>query len=623
MKFRLDCRLPFPADLFWSIRATPGFMNFVVEDGLLKAMTGTASTSAPDPRALDGVLPAAGGSPAPVTAAGEQPRRDIRTRQQTYTPARVEMPDLVRGIVGQTLFEVTDSQTWDASPDAPTVQAFRITPSFLSSLCTTSGVLSVQPAAPLPGGDTSGGDGGGDSPATPAGVPAVPTVGGTPISWCTHVVDGTARVRLVGVGVWVERAMLHNLRLFYADYPATVDRFRGWLLRRHGRPGDGGGDAALARAVWRFRVAEGGEFAPLSRPVVSRRRRRQPAAGATEGASSEAEGASALGSDGDVSSREEAGSWSEYHSVATDHSDYASAVEVVVDHSPVASAVAAAAVGVAGWTSEGNSTSDSDSDSDSPVAVGVPPCRCGAMANVAIPRGETSRRAQARGAGPPRRRRSLTPLSGSASDADIDDAAGITSMRISGGSSCGGTGSESDIGSAATAGSARSGGSGRLRPRVVRRHHRKTATAADTAVPLPPSSSGSYRRHRRRRRAFAASAVSAGSSLSPARSALSIGVEELMGRDAPPPSPPPPSLPPSPPPPPLSASAALPPTAVRPMGVRLGSGGGVMVARGGPAARACRVAMAIAVVSAVAVLAARAGGRGDGWASDDGSEDGW
>ncbi|KAK1869926.1 hypothetical protein I4F81_012391 [Pyropia yezoensis] len=229
MKFRLDCRLPFPADLFWSIRATPGFMNFVVEDGLLRAMTGTTSTPAADARALDG---------------------DIRTRQQTYTPARVEMPDLVRGIVGQTLFEVTDTQTWNASPGAPTVQAFRITPSFLSSLCTTAGVLSVRPAPP----------------------PGAPDLGG--------------------------------------------------------------------------------EFAPPSPPVSLPWRR--PAAVAVAGAAagvSPARAADASGSeDGDASSREGAGGWSEYHSVATDDSDYASAVESAVGGPPAATAVSAASG--SGWTSD-------------------------------------------------------------------------------------------------------------------------------------------------------------------------------------------------------------------------------------------------------------------------------
>ncbi|OSX75802.1 hypothetical protein BU14_0219s0002 [Porphyra umbilicalis] len=152
------------------------------------------------------------------------------------------MPDFVRSLVGPTLFEVTDEQVWDAAPGAPPVQSFRITPSFLTQLSTTYGVLSVRPAAAEPGS-------GGDAPPLPADVAARPTIGGAPVSWCTHTIDGTARVRLVGVGGFVERSILHNLRLFYHEYPATIDRFRGWLLTAWGRPGMGGGPGARARRV--------------------------------------------------------------------------------------------------------------------------------------------------------------------------------------------------------------------------------------------------------------------------------------------------------------------------------------------------------------------------------------
>ncbi|CDF38127.1 unnamed protein product [Chondrus crispus] len=43
---------------------------------------------------------------------------------------------------------------------------------------------------------------------------------------CVHVVSGETRVSILTVGWFVERAIVHNLKNFYAMYPASVMRFR-------------------------------------------------------------------------------------------------------------------------------------------------------------------------------------------------------------------------------------------------------------------------------------------------------------------------------------------------------------------------------------------------------------
>lgn len=46
-----------------------------------------------------------------------------------------------------------------------------------------------------------------------------------------HVVSGDTRVSILTLGWFIERAIVHNLRMFYKIYPATVTRFRQKLYK--------------------------------------------------------------------------------------------------------------------------------------------------------------------------------------------------------------------------------------------------------------------------------------------------------------------------------------------------------------------------------------------------------
>jgi len=84
-----------------------------------------------------------------------------------------------------------------------------------------------------------------------AGAAAAPP-GSTPADVCAHRVDGTATVRVVYFGGFVEGAIVDNLRAFYARYPGCVGRFCAWLVGAYGADADGGGVPALRAAAGRY-----------------------------------------------------------------------------------------------------------------------------------------------------------------------------------------------------------------------------------------------------------------------------------------------------------------------------------------------------------------------------------
>jgi hypothetical protein len=199
VRFEVSCTLPFSRRDFWRLRATPTFMSYIVRDGLLRTFTSTPATSQPD-----------GSS----------------TRQQSYVPANVDCPAVVRAVVGDTAFGVTDTQRWN-DDERLYVQEFTIRPSFLSALSRTEGTLALE-VVPAVVEDDEDGDGSG---ASTEGDGELDEDCGA--EQCAHVVRGEVRVSILTVGWFVERAIAHNLRLFYDDYPKTVGRFRRFIVEEY------------------------------------------------------------------------------------------------------------------------------------------------------------------------------------------------------------------------------------------------------------------------------------------------------------------------------------------------------------------------------------------------------
>lgn len=117
VRFNIQCPLAFPAEQFWRIRDTPSFLDFIVVDGLLKKIR--------------------------VTTPEQQPDGQM-TRLQHYCPANVHCPDIIRAVVGDTMFAVADEQRW-IEEERPYKINFFIRPSFLKNISRTFGELIIQP----------------------------------------------------------------------------------------------------------------------------------------------------------------------------------------------------------------------------------------------------------------------------------------------------------------------------------------------------------------------------------------------------------------------------------------------------------------------------------------------
>lgn len=322
VRFNIECELSFPQRQFWLIRDTPTFTRFIIEDRLLKSLSASPPTSPP----LD---PSSEPSEHDRHAFYDRPDHqhpDWRTRTQHYSPRSVDCPDLIRPVVGDTLFNVSDTQYWNETL-RPFHLAFNITPTFLTDLSSTRGDLTIEHfpprrqrpacpdtarrhaarvrhnprwaalydvAAPSPspsdtdeydddddddddeascssassdarkpaGTGTAARDGvhakedGGDDDATEdqendlvkQAIELLPADDKS-----IHRIVGTTRVRILTVGWFVERAVVHNLRLFYAHYARTVYRFRCKLYRDFAA---GDPSVPVAVVVQRFLDAE-------------------------------------------------------------------------------------------------------------------------------------------------------------------------------------------------------------------------------------------------------------------------------------------------------------------------------------------------------------------------------
>eukprot|EP00177_Eucheuma_denticulatum_P001965 GFKZ01003515.1.p2 GENE.GFKZ01003515.1~~GFKZ01003515.1.p2 ORF type:complete len:328 (-),score=34.64 GFKZ01003515.1:2483-3466(-) len=267
VRFHFEIVLPFSRDDFWRLRASPSFLNFIVADGLMKEMS---------------------------TTPGDIDHEGYSTRIQTYCPVKVDCPPLVRNVVGDTMFAVQDYQRWNDHLE-PYRQQFSIRPSFLSGVFKSYGILRLEnfQDSSYPIADASSNRHGPEDPhlarvlcdadscdraasSTPmddATCPESETVSEEhlssagastdaessdsgdqsdgsdvdvlddsldshailaampPSEKCRHIVDGDTRVSILTLGWFVERSIVHNLRIFYKLYPATVIRFRRKLYK--------------------------------------------------------------------------------------------------------------------------------------------------------------------------------------------------------------------------------------------------------------------------------------------------------------------------------------------------------------------------------------------------------
>jgi hypothetical protein len=236
VRFEIPCVLPFSREDFWRLRSCPSFLAFIVSDGLLKSLEATQPTVGADGWA---------------------------TREQTYVPANVDCPAVVRAVVGETRFGVTDIQRWN-DVEAPFVQEFAIRPSFLSALSRTWGTLTVEDvgdgdvaldvvaAEAYDEAEDEGYGYGGEDESTRSTASAGASTEGDGDAddddfngeRCKHTVRGEARVSILTVGWFVERAIIHNLRLFYNEYPKSVARFRTRIVNEYAN-----GDASIDISV--------------------------------------------------------------------------------------------------------------------------------------------------------------------------------------------------------------------------------------------------------------------------------------------------------------------------------------------------------------------------------------
>jgi len=220
MDFSISCELPLSARDMWRIRASAGSKG-PDEDGYHK-------------------------------------------RTQRYVPTKVDCPDFLRRIIGDALFDVTDEQKWNEDdPDVPYCQHFSIRPTHLANFCVTTGQLKLAsvPADDNPNNGNNTDDNlddvtddecesdvsqsSSDGDASPLSLFSyVP-----PHERCTHVVEGTTKVNLPAAGWAVERAIIHNLRVFYEIYPTAVGNFRKKLYEKFS---NGNHNLSISEVIDRF-----------------------------------------------------------------------------------------------------------------------------------------------------------------------------------------------------------------------------------------------------------------------------------------------------------------------------------------------------------------------------------
>ncbi|KAJ8906492.1 hypothetical protein NDN08_002985 [Rhodosorus marinus] len=171
LEFEVVCELDFDRESYWKVKATKAFFDFLVEDKALYKMDAEAEWDDPD------------GSVHLKCA---------------YIPRTVEIPDIVRALLGETILEVLDEQSWNRDVDKYRLD-YKVTPTFLTESIKTTGTLSLL-----------------EHPENP--------------EKCVHVVKGKTEVNLPFVSGFIEDTLRVNMNKFYEAYPAHVTRFRQHLV---------------------------------------------------------------------------------------------------------------------------------------------------------------------------------------------------------------------------------------------------------------------------------------------------------------------------------------------------------------------------------------------------------
>lgn len=187
--FHVEVQLPIPADVLWRLRASPPFASFLVSIGALNRMESSPARRVP-------------GHPT------------LCTRTQTYVPATISIPDIVKPIFDDSVIEICDTQTWDDS-SRTMEQRFEIRPSVLADLVKSHGKLVLSPASKIAVGDS---------------LEDMEQEQGS----CLHVLQGECGVGIPFLGWYVEQAIIANMQTFYGQYPGHIQRFVDMVVKRWG-----------------------------------------------------------------------------------------------------------------------------------------------------------------------------------------------------------------------------------------------------------------------------------------------------------------------------------------------------------------------------------------------------
>lgn len=187
--FKFTVKLNISRELLWRVRASKTFMSFLVSDGALNRMDAT-----PPKVPSDATSPSA------------------RTRKQTYVPANVIIPDMIKSIIDDSYIEISDCQTWDENN--PFVQHSVVKPTILGDVVTTTATLTMSE----------------DEQEN---------------NVCVHTLAGTVTVLVPFLGYYVEQAVVSNMQQFYTDYASHVSNFVQMVISKYGD----GTMSSLPRAV--------------------------------------------------------------------------------------------------------------------------------------------------------------------------------------------------------------------------------------------------------------------------------------------------------------------------------------------------------------------------------------
>jgi len=114
LDFRVECVIDMDRESYWKLKGSQPFFEFLVQDNALSKMEAVDRRIEPDGSCY---------------------------LKCAYIPKTVAIPDILRGLLGETLLEVIDEQRW--SSEEPYKVDFKVTPTFLSDQIKTYGVVEI------------------------------------------------------------------------------------------------------------------------------------------------------------------------------------------------------------------------------------------------------------------------------------------------------------------------------------------------------------------------------------------------------------------------------------------------------------------------------------------------